>query len=574
MGNIYELSDRELFQLKAVDPYLSDNWEDLLFQILPKLDRDNQQIIKEDILEPRGIYYDREQQHFYAREAQTLAEILETTDIRSQELLLLIDYMLEIIAPRKEPVFANELADSIESTLSQLKKIVLDDTDKAQIRYNVLKAFLYDVAKWIDGVELIVDAGMRKMSAQIAKVYFKEVFVRQQIQGWDFRSWDAMDIMHLDDIPDWIKTAVKERKCYLIETAQCWFLIGQAQTAEHNPFSFRRFLHEDDGDGIYPAFISHVAIPIIMLENPNAVKLFQRSIERIYTLDKTISGAVGKFVKEMKQFELNTLRPLLKEPLVHDGSDIENVIATRMFQYEKQLTSAVLIKLPEIIQNFIQTEDDKNYLFYHLSTWIKQMVERIEDFRLQPITRFSISAKMMVLKLTCYQLLLAKMQNTLCDERLTEEQKTHQLTEPLNKLMVKLDDINDEYDEINELQQTVLEFQDIQENGGFFSRLFNRQPDYSMQELQAEMEKLSENLFMFLVRLEKQKRNLMVYPEFEIYQDFNKEFRHYAFANGVMGVNRLPKLLRLPEDRRLFNIKSVQEVVYFDVIRGFDRVVK
>ncbi len=573
MGNIYELSDRELFQLKAIDPYLSDNWEDLLFQILPKLDKDNQQIIKEDILEPRGIYYDRVEQHFYAKEAQTLAELLKTSNIRNQQLLVLIEYMLEIMTPTKEPVLANELADSIESTLSQLKNIALDDTDNAQIRYEVLKAFLYDVAKWIDNVDLVVNAGMRKMSAQIAKVYFKEVFVRQQIQGWDFRSWDAMDIMHLDDIPDWVKTAVKDRKCYLIETAQCWFLIGQAQTAEHNPFSFRRFLHEDDGDGIYPAFISHVAIPIVMLENPNAVKLFQRSIERIYTLDKTISGAVSKFVHEMKQFELDILRPLLKQSLVQDGSDIENVIYQRMFEYEKQLTSAILIKLPEIIQDFIQTDDDRNYLFYHLSTWIKQMVESIEDFRLQPITRFSVSAKMMVLKLTTYQLLLVKMQKTLCDERLSEEQKTFQLTEPLSKLMVKLDDINDEYDEINELQQEVLEFENIKENGGFFSRLFNRQPEYTMKELQQEMEKLSENLFMFLVRLEKQKRDLMVYPEFEIYQDFNKDYRHYAFANGVMGVNRLPKLLRLPEDRRLFSIKSVQKIVYFDVIRGFDRPV-
>ncbi len=571
MSSIYELSDRELFQLKSIDPHLSGGWQELLFQVLPKLDKDNQLIIKEDILAPRGIHYDRENQRFYAEKAKTLAEVLKESGIHNKELLRLIEYMLETLAPINEPICAEEVADRIESILSQLNNISFDDSDKPKIRYEVLKAFLYDIAKWVDNVELKVKAGVRKMNAEIAKIYLKEVFIKQQIQGWDFRSWDAMDIWHMPDIPDWVKEAVKTRKCYMIETNDCWFLIGQAETAEQNPFSFRRFLYEDDGGGGYRAFVNHVAIPRALINNADVVKLLKRSIGRIYTLDKTISGAISKFVYEMKEQNIKNLRPLLKQPLKHDGTDIEKVIQTRLLDYEKQLTRLVLMRLPKVMQTLINTEDDKNYLFYHLKVILKQMIESVEDFRLQPITRFSASVDMMVLKLTCYSLLLDKVQDILCHKSIPEKDKTDQLNEPLTILTGKLEEVVEDYEQLVALQEKLLTAQNSE--GGFFSRLFKRQPDYTMEDIQQEALKLSENLFMFIVRLEKHHRRFMAYPEFEIYKSFNDNYRHYAFANGVMGIDRLPKLLRLPEDKKQFQIRSVQQVVYYDVIKGFRKVV-
>ncbi len=573
MSSIYDLSDRELFQLKAVDPHLSGGWEELLFQVLPKLDKDNQLIIKEDILAPRGIHYDHKSQKFYAEKAKTLREVLETGSICNRELLQVAEYMLEIIIPTSDPVSADDLADSVESVLSQLKSVILDDTDKPKIKYEVLKAFLYDLAKWIDTVELVVRPGMRKINADIAKIYLKEVFIKQQIQGWDFRSWDAMDILHLEGIPDWVKDAVEQRKCYMIETDSCWFLIGQAETAEQNPFSFRRFLHEDDGGGLYRAFVNGVAIPRALVDKPEVIKLLQKSIDRIYTLDRTISGAVSKFVREIKEAELKTLRPLLRARLSHDGSDIESAIYKRMIAYEKQLTSSILVKLPKIISDFMQTQDDRNYLFYHLGSVIKSMINAVEDFRLQPATRFSVAAEMMVLKLATYQLLLTKLQEILCDKGLSEEQKTQQTTEPLKVLTDKMEEVSDEYAYLGELYQELLDYQQSEGKRSFFSRLFKREPDYTLADIQQEASGLSESLFMFIVRLEKHKRRLMVYPEFEIYKNFNDNFRHYAFANGIMGINRLPKLLRLPEDRSHFKINSVQQVIYYDVIKGFSEYI-
>lgn len=53
----------------------------------------------------------------------------------------------------------------------------------------------------------------------------------------------------------------------------------------------------------------------------------------------------------------------------------------------------------------------------------------------------------------------------------------------------------------------------------------------------------------------------MVYVEFECDEVINKSYRHYALADGELGISRLPRVLRLPEDRKKFNIETIRETI-------------
>lgn len=578
MSSIYSLSERELFQLKSIDPYLSRGWEQVLFQILPKLDKENQLIINEDVLAPRGIHYDRVDKKFKVAPVKTLQGLLSSAEIHNKDMIRMINYMMTVMESDSDTVSvsleAEEVADTIESVLSQLDKVPLSDHDNPRMKHEVRKAFLYEVARWIDTIDLVVKPGLRKLNQQIAKAYLKEVFIKQQIQGMDFRSWDAFDVKEVGGIPKWVEQGVTTRKCYMVETPQFWFLIGQAESAEQNPFSFRRFLYEDDGDGYYEAFITHVAIPRPLLDNPNVVKLMQRCIGRIYTLDNTISEAVRIFVRRMRDFQNKQLVPLLQQQLRHNGADTEKVIHSRLMDYEKLFTSSILNQLPSIIQNVAKSEADQNYLFYYLDSITKQMIESIEDFRLQPITRFSASADIMSIKLASFNLLLKKSRHILCNG-MDEQQKTDIMTEPLKMLSAKLESVTEEIEEFEEYREELLAYQQKQNQPKSFWNFLKRDraPDYTMEEIREEEYKELEKFFLFIVRLEKTKRDIVVYPELEIYKSFNEEYRHYAFADGRLGVGRLPKVVRLTEDRSRFRIQDVQKVVYFDILRGFDKVV-
>lgn len=567
MSSIYQLSDSELFQLRAIDPHLGTDWQELLSQLLPRLDEESRLIVNEDILAPRGIYYNKDSQKWQTEDYQTLAELLKNSQIRTIELLEVIEYMIELIeAPTNEAVEADKIADAIESALSQLKRTLLDDRDQPRIKYEILKAFLYDMTKWIEQAELTVYKGMRKIDQSIAKMYFKEVFVKQQIQGWDFHRWEAVDIEGVTEIPKWIKKAVEDRNCYLVDNKKCWFLIAPAEREDQNPFSFRRFLFEDDGGGTFKPFITHIAIPKSVVNKPEIVQFLQNCIGRMYTLDRTISANVRQFIKTARQNEIQKLRPILKKPLSHDGSDVEDAIRERLEEYERQFTTTILAKIPSMVHNSITTNDDKNYFFYHISAMLKNMVHTVENFRLQPVTRFSAVAEVMSLKLVTYQVLLMKIQDILCDKMIDRDDKTEQITEPMQILIAEYETTQEAFDELEEYREEWEEYEEIQENGNFFKRLFSREPAYDEEELDEEQLKLTQKLFLFIVRLEKQKRHIMVYPEFEVYKNLDNNYRHYAFADGEMGIERLPKIVRLNEDRSLFDINELKAVIDFDVM--------
>jgi hypothetical protein len=46
-----------------------------------------------------------------------------------------------------------------------------------QSRKSIKRAFLYDLATWIDNVNLIVQPGIRQLNVDVVKTYFKEVFI-------------------------------------------------------------------------------------------------------------------------------------------------------------------------------------------------------------------------------------------------------------------------------------------------------------------------------------------------------------------------------------------------------------
>jgi len=60
----------------------------------------------------------------------------------------------------------------------------------------------------------------------------------------------------------------------------------------------------------------------------------------------------------------------------------------------------------------------------------------------------------------------------------------------------------------------------------------------------------------------------MVYIEFECDEIINKTYRHYALADGELGISRLPRVLRLSEDKREFNIDYISQVVNQNVFEA------
>ena len=67
------------------------------------------------------------------------------------------------------------------------------------------------------------------------------------------------------------------------------------------------------------------------------------------------------------------------------------------------------------------------------------------------------------------------------------------------------------------------------------------------------------------MRLAKVHTDNITYLEFDCDEILNEYYRHYAIADEKMLITRLPKVLRLPEDKKAFDVQKINEAIHHNV---------
>ena len=166
------------------------------------------------------------------------------------------------------------------------------------------------------------------------------------------------------------------------------------------------------------------------------------------------------------------------------------------------------------------------------------------------------------------RMLTHRIRNYLNDVTIEAEQKQKLFMAPMQYLDKQLTEVEEEQSTIDILTEEVLYYQKQVETSGFLRRLITpKAPKYSLEELTQYRHQLNENFFMSIIRLAKDQKQLIVYPEFECNIIIDENFRHYAFIDGELGLTRLPKLLCLPEKRDSFDFQTVRQQINADVFR-------
>lgn len=228
------------------------------------------------------------------------------------------------------------LTDEIEAILTFLDTIAVNpDKYEHRTRQKIRTAFLYELAEWIDKVSLDIPKTLRRIDETVFKCYFKEVFIKQQIQGWSFKYLEAvdLDLYNITHFPDFIAQEAKNRKLLLVETHDYWFLVSTAENTATNPFSIRRFLYEETIANF--TYLNNVVLPKKFANNEVTQKFIKLLVARIYSLDTNIGEDIKKFVLLLKDCTQNQLSPIFKEPLSASGLNVERTIATRTTKFEK-----------------------------------------------------------------------------------------------------------------------------------------------------------------------------------------------------------------------------------------------
>lgn len=562
--HVYELSEYQIYQLKSIDPALSTNWKTIIANILPQLDPASRKSVYEKILSKRNI-----SANFTYIIPENLRSVLSNTAVRNKELQAISVQMLKLVESQPQTCDAIDLADKVEAMIDYINRIDIGDHHlDQQSRKSIKRAFLYDLATWIDNVNLIVQPGIRQLNVDVVKTYFKEVFIKQKIQERDFRAWDSTDIdfQEQENLPSIIREEAKRKKFFVIESEKYWYLIGIADKPRQNPYSFKRFLHEDSMQNELYVYLTHVVLRKNLLDNERYLEHVTYCMSRLYTLDAGVSDTIIKFIEDAQYKCKTQIEPLLKKPLEKDGEETEFHIHKRMNEYEQQITVLILNKLNNLIENAISDKDDRDYLFYYLSKIFNRMIDSIQNFQLLPIATYSYNVEIMVARLISFRHLLDMIYDSLENKNYNAKGLTEASKEIIDIIKEEFDDVESKLKQISRLEQKLKLYHETKEKGNLWQRLIvGWQPRYDFEDIEHSKNQLKNEFFLSIVRLAKSHTDNIIYLEFDCDETVNEYYRHYAIANDKMVITRLPKVLRLPEDKETFDVQKINEAIHHNV---------
>jgi hypothetical protein len=242
-----------------------------------------------------------------------------------------------------------------------------------------------------------------------------------------------------------------------------------------------------------------------------------------------------------------------------------------MNDYEQQITLSILNKLPNIIKNAITDSDDRYYLFYYLTKIFNKIIDSLQNFQLQPIATYSSNVEVMIARLISFRYFLDKICDSLDDKNFEIKTITNTSKEIITVVKEAFDNTEQNLTQLNQLEEKLKLYIETKESGNIWQKMkVGFPPRYTLKDIEHSKDEAKNEFFLSIVHLAKKHSDNMVYVEFDCNEILNEYYRHYAIADEKMAIARLPKVLRLPEDKKTFNIQETNEAIHHNVFT-FDK---
>lgn len=552
--------------LQDMDPVVNRNWYRKAVEILKGLDRDKRRYVLAHHLQPKGIYIDRKSRKLVFAGRPGVDEVKrDIASPRLQQIAGRLQQAEEMLETTRD---AAAFADIMESSLGRIDKFDANgdlaiQRDKMALR----QAFLDDLANVTRGARLEVPQNRRGITEETVKTFIIEVFLKHQMYGYRFKNYPttALESDGNDFLRDRVAREARTRQCDLVHTDRYLFMIAPVNHLAQNPYSARRFIHEESMMNGEVVYFNGVAIPFASLDKPGVRKHIAWSMTRIVTLERRLSTGLSELVREMEDVRCKQLIPMLQQDLASDGTRLEDSIAHLLDDCEEQMSSQIMAKLPRALSEMACTEDDFEYLFHTWRSLLIQLGCDIRDFTSQFAATFSETADELDKKVMSYLALLDKRKDAVFRPRGASETDPDQ--DPQN-LIREFIQVLDHYEpEVNRLQRKQREATHrAQEPTGRFQawldRIIGREKRReSPESVENEILNVRKQALLDLIRVCKHYSHTTVFLEFEGLQEVYDNVRHYALPAGPLGLGELPRIISLHEDPADFDFSEVRQKI-------------
>ena len=553
-----------------IDPHLDIYWQNNLNHVFSQIDAEQRDRIYRQILIRKNIKWDANNNSFSCPALPHFEHVVD--GIVHPGMKNLAQKILKSLDELEKYQDAIQIANYLESVLAQLNKInVEENINLQQLKIKLRESFIYTAAHVIRAKnEIELPANHRHLSADIFKCFVCEVFLKQQLLTFYFKTLRGRQLKQQPHplLQVFLQEQQKLRQLEVIKTSRYIFALAQSDDQDINPFSIRRFLTEDRlalSDNIY---LHGAVLDLAHLTQTQQQETFQWQVTRIVTVEKQIGQHIIEFVNQLEQINSERLLPLLLKPLDASGLVIEKVVQKRLLAFEKELAILILEPMQQALRHKATHIDEMDYLYMSTRQIIGDILGYFYDFQSQAAVMFDSQADQFAARLKSYLALHEKRRNQVF-ALLSQDDWQHYheaMLKPLESLNLTvrnaLHNYREHYRQLKDLQRSL-----DKDSRSFFGKMFNttKKTEEQIQDLKQQAFDIRQNAYLDIVRIPKQYPNLTVYLEFESLISINDKERHYAFPVGDNGVTHLPLLVQLPEDRGSINLQEIHQHLDFDL---------
>jgi serine/threonine-protein kinase PpkA len=560
--------------LKALDPVLNDDWHDRLCAMLEPLDEQGRQRVYTNVIKPKNISWDEKAAKYVFEGRPTLRDL--TVGLSTPQLAQLADKLMKTLEDLRSSRDIMVIADALEGGLNTIDRFNPDENQSRQKEKLKLRdAYLYDFALAVRQMDFDPPKNQRGLTVDAIKTFIIEVFIKHQLMGYWFATVPLYDLRQ-DENAFVASTVVKEarvRRFDVVRTARYYFLVGPVLKYEMNQYSVRRFLSEDTAMGGKLVYFNSLAVDRTAVHDPAVQQKVSHDITRIITIQRQLSARIIELVDSFDTNQHKYLLPLLFKPLEADGTSLDAAIAQRLLDYERNLARLVLGKIPVALRDLAKNQDDYEYLFFGLRTFLLEVLGNVQDFAAQSSAQWSTESQELEHRIASYLRLLEKRKPftfTLERDQAMALDPNLDTSLPVKELKKIVDDCEPALADLTEkLKEAINDAQEeMSRTQAMFARVFKGKQKVEPDEVRAEIAKTRRDSFLAIVRVPKRYLKVSVYLEFEDLVPVDDKVRHYAFPNGDLGFSLLPILVTLPENKDEFDIRTVRKVVEFDLFKA------
>ncbi|WP_374666132.1 hypothetical protein [Acinetobacter sp.] len=560
-------------KLQQIEPALDIDWKKNLDNLLKEIPESLIEKAEDQFLKRKNIRFDPQKKEYYYIGYTSTRDLAE--HIKNPKLLNLIPRLLISLDYLKNLSTALEIANYLESVLSEIREATNSIHTKDIEKKELLCSFLYDAADIIKKIDFSVKENTRGITTDQVREFILEVFIKKII----LRSWFSKILQNelkSDKNPffnDYLYSQQKIRDFDLIKTSKYYFIIASTIENTEVHYSIRAFLSEEtlgSNGGIY---IQGLVLEESKISDPSYIKNLDFLINRIIGIQRTLSPHITQLIEGFHDYNQTEIFSLLSSQLNVNSFSVDSIVNEHLIEVEKKLTVNILEPFQAALNQVYQQPDELEYCFLNIRRLFIELLNMYDDFLYNSAIAYNNQALNFKQKLLAYLKLLNQRKSQIFkpfDSIESYEPKLHET----NMLLVKMQNlIKSSLEENRKVQQQISLWEKETkkaEQAGFFTRLFKKTDGIQkeIEKLQKQQKDIRSKCYSEIISIRKQNPTLCV--NFEIENAYSSSYRdlNYAIATGTLGVSRLPLLITLPNDPQDFNLQLMSKNLYSDVIES------